>query len=45
MLQGARFTNIDTLILARISNHIPNKVYNKITYPFSNFNGWIIDVW
>ena len=36
MLQGARFTNIDTLISARISNHMPNKVYNEITYPFPN---------
>ena len=27
-----------TLISAWISNHMPSKVYNKITYPFSNFS-------
>ena len=28
-----------TLIPAWISNHMPNKVWDEITYPFPNFNG------
>ena len=27
-----------TLILAWISNHMPNKVWEEITYPFPKFN-------
>ena len=34
-----------TLISARISNHIPSKVRDEVTYPFSNFNGATIEVW
>ena len=34
-----------TLISAWISNHTPSKVWNKITYPFPNFNGATIEVW
>ena len=36
----------DGLILmpARISNHMPSKVWYEITYPFPNFNGATIGV-
>ena len=34
-----------TLIPARISNHMPSKVWDKITYPLPNFNGCTIEVW
>ena len=30
-----------TLIILRISNHMPSKVWDDITYPFPNFN----DAW
>ena len=26
-------------------NHMPSKVWNEITYPFTNLNGCIVDVW
>ena len=32
------------LISAWISNHIPNKLWNEITYPFPNFNGATVEV-
>ena len=32
-----------TSILVWISNHMPNKVWDKITYPFPKFNGAIIE--
>ena len=35
------FTNIP----AWISNHMPGKVWDEITYPFTNFNGYTVDVW
>ena len=42
----APFTNIGwTLIPARISDHIPSKVWDEITYPFPNFNGCSVEVW
>ena len=28
-----------------ISNHMPRKVSNEITYLFQNFNGAIVEVW
>ena len=34
-----------TLILAWLRNYTNNKVLNKITYPFPNFNGATVDVW
>ena len=34
-----------TSILARISNHMPSKVWDEITYPFLNFNGCTVEVW
>ena len=34
-----------TLIPAWISNHIPAKVWDGITYPFPNFSGCTIEVW
>ena len=33
-----------TLIPAWISNHMPNKVPDEITYPFLNFNGATVEV-
>ena len=33
-----------TLVPAWISNHMPNKVWNEITYPFSNFNSLTVEV-
>ena len=34
-----------TLIPAWISNYIPSKVWDEITYPFPNFNGVSVEVW
>ena len=34
-----------TLIPTWISNHIPSKVWDGITYPFPNFNGATVEVW
>ena len=31
--------------LVWISNHMPNKLWDKITYPFPNFHGATIEVW
>ena len=33
-----------TLIPAWISNHMPGKVWDEITYPFLNFNGCTVEV-
>ena len=33
------------LIPAWISNNMPSKVCDKITYPFPNFNGCTVEVW
>ena len=33
-----------TLIPACISNHMPSKVWDGITYPFLNFNGCTVEV-
>ena len=32
-------------MIAWISDHMSNKVWDDITYPFSNFSGSIIEVW
>ena len=45
---GAPFTNnIDKLHsqLTGISNHMPRKQWDKIIYPFPNFNGATTEVW
>ena len=34
-----------TLIPACISNHTPSKVWDRITYPFLNFNGCTVEVY
>ena len=34
-----------TLIPTWISNHIPSKVWDEITYPFPNFNDSTVEVW
>ena len=34
-----------TLIPAWISNHIPSKMWDEITYPFPNITGPTIEVW
>ena len=34
-----------SLIPAWISNHVPNKVWDEITYPFPNINGATVEVW
>ena len=42
----APFTNmVLTLILARISNYMPRKVWNEITNPSLNFNGCTVEVY
>ena len=33
------------LIPVWISKHMPNKVWDEITDPFSNFNGATVEVW
>ena len=33
-----------TLIPAWISNHLPSKVWDEITYPFLNFNSCTVEV-
>ena len=32
-------------IPAWISNHMPSKLWDEITYPFPNFNGSTVEVW
>ena len=32
-----------TLITACISNHMPGKMWDEITYPFLNFNGFTVE--
>ena len=34
-----------TLIPAWISNHMPSKVWDEISYPFPNFNSCTVEVW
>ena len=46
ILQGTDcFTDTDTLIPAWVSNHMFNKMWDKITYPFPNFNDCTVEVW
>ena len=41
---GAPFTNT-YLIPSWMNNHMSSKVWDKITYPFPNFNGATVEVW
>ena len=41
---GAPFTGL-TLIPVWIRKHMPSKVWDEITYPFTNFNGCTVDFW
>ena len=34
-----------TWIRTGISNHMPSKMWDKVTYPFPNFNGATVEVW
>ena len=40
---GSFYSHGLTLIPTWISNHIPRKVWNEITYPFPNFNGATVE--
>ena len=43
--QVASFTNmVLNLIPAWISNYMPGKMWDEITYPFLNFNGATVEV-
>ena len=52
IIQEAHFTNMDSLILAWISNHMHSAVWDEITYPFPIsmasplrlWNGWVISL-
>ena len=41
---GPFYEHRSTLIPARISKHMPRKVWDEITYPFLNFNGATVEV-
>ena len=43
LLGPLSLTQINFLVW--ISNHMPNKVWDKIIYPFPNFNGCTVKVW
>ena len=36
---------VEMVIEAWLSNHIPSKDWDEITYPIPNFNGHTIEVW
>ena len=38
------FSNMDLLISAWLSNHMPSKVWDEIIYPFLNYNGGNVEV-
>ena len=40
-VQGTDLLTCFNLIPTCISNHVPRKVWNEITYPFPNFNGFV----
>ena len=44
-MQGGEGVKSITVITAWISNHMSNKVWREITYPFPNFNGATVEVW
>ena len=39
------YQHLLTEIPAWISDHMPNKVWDEITYLFRNFNGATVEVW
>ena len=41
----ARFVFRYSLVLTWISNYMLGKVWDEITYPFPNFNGFTVEVW
>ena len=41
---GAFYWHGLTLIPAWMSNHMPGRVWDEITYPFLNFNGCTVEV-
>ena len=45
VVQGPFYQHGLTLIPAYLSNHMPNKVWGGITYPFPNFRGATVEVW
>ena len=36
---------VEMVVEAWLSNHMPSKDWDQITYPISNFNGRTIEVW
>ena len=44
MTSGPFYYHGLTLISAWISNHMPSKVWDEITYSFLNFNGCTVEV-
>ena len=42
---GSLYQHGLTLILPWISNYIHHKVWDKLTYPFTNFNNAAVEVW
>ena len=42
---GPLYKHFLTYIPAWVSNYIHYKVWNEITYPFTNFNGATVEVW
>ena len=44
-VHGNKYDKSYTAATAWISNHIPSKVWDEITYPFPNFNGYTVEVW
>ena len=44
-IRGPFYWHRLTLIIAWISNQMPSKAWDEITYPFSNFNDATIEVW
>ena len=44
MITPTKLLNGLTLFPAAISNHIHYKVWDEITYPYLNFNGYTVEV-
>ena len=42
-LKYKRFKDLN-MEVRKISNHMPGKVWDEITYPFLNFNGATVEV-
>ena len=43
--RGPTLLTLFNLIPTWINNHMPSKVWGKITFPFPNFNGAGVEVW